>query len=145
MVGQFRLLASLLLCVVAFGYAAPVANGDYELAWWSVDGGGQMFAAGVNYELSGVTGQPDAGHPVGGAYAVAGGFWARKLAPVPGDTNCDGFVDNEDIDAFVLALTNPAAYRLLHPHCNFHNADLNHDGFVDNEDIDPFVRLLSGP
>ncbi len=62
----------------------------------------------------------------------------------PGDTNCDGLVDNGDIDAFVLALLDPAAYAGAFPDCNILNADINQDGNVDNGDIDPFVALLIG-
>jgi hypothetical protein len=62
----------------------------------------------------------------------------------PGDMNCDGTINNFDIDPFVLALTNPAAYRTEYPSCDFYNADANGDGSVDNFDIDPFVLLLIG-
>ncbi|MGE0480238.1 MAG: Ig-like domain-containing protein [Phycisphaerae bacterium] len=64
---------------------------------------------------------------------------------LPGDANCDGRVDNFDIDPFVLALTDPAGYALLYPDCDILNADANGDGRVDNFDIDPFVALLTGP
>lgn len=60
-----------------------------------------------------------------------------------GDMNCDGLVDNEDIDPFVLALTNRPAYRAAWPHCTIQNADITGDGLIDNEDIDPFVALLT--
>lgn len=62
-----------------------------------------------------------------------------------GDLNCDGFVDNEDIDPFVLALTQgQAVYQAQWPDCDYFNADINGDGAVDNEDIDPFVMLIAG-
>ncbi|MEW6199714.1 MAG: M14 family zinc carboxypeptidase [Planctomycetota bacterium] len=62
-----------------------------------------------------------------------------------GDINCDGNVDFGDINPFVLALTNPAAYVTLYPNCPFENRDINGDGFCDFGDINPFVRLLTGP
>lgn len=65
---------------------------------------------------------------------------------IPGDMNCDGFVDNEDIDPFVLAVTQgQAAYQAAWPDCNFLHGDINGDGAVDNEDIDPFVALIAAP
>lgn len=71
---------------------------------------------------------------------------AVLLTPVaPGDLNCDGTIDNQDIDSFVLALTDPAAYATQHPTCAAYLADINEDGSVDNEDIDPFLALLSRP
>lgn len=63
---------------------------------------------------------------------------------IPGDANCDGVVDNFDIDPFVFALTSPATYQEAFPNCPLTNADVNLDGAVDNFDIDPFVNLLTG-
>jgi len=63
---------------------------------------------------------------------------------VPGDVNCDGSVDFGDINVFVLALTNPAAYADAYPDCDILSADINGDGVVDFGDINPFVGLLTG-
>jgi len=60
-----------------------------------------------------------------------------------GDLDCDGVVNNFDIDPFVLALTDPAGYARKFPDCDRMLADCNSDGVVDNFDIDPFVKLLS--
>jgi hypothetical protein len=65
-------------------------------------------------------------------------------AIAPGDLNCDGVVNNFDIDAFVLALSDPPAYESTYPNCDRQAADINADGSVDNFDIDPFVALISG-
>jgi hypothetical protein len=47
---------------------------DYEIPWWTVDGGGGVSAGG-DYSLTGVTGQPDAGGVLsGGEFTVEGGF-----------------------------------------------------------------------
>lgn len=61
-----------------------------------------------------------------------------------GDANCDGAINNFDIDAFVLALTDPQAYAVAFPGCPISTADVNQDGFVNNFDIDPFVTCISG-
>ena len=63
-------LAGLLL----LASVALAANG-YELAWWTVDGGGATFSTGGGYSLGGTTGQPDAGVLRGGEYTLGGGFW----------------------------------------------------------------------
>lgn len=65
-------------------------------------------------------------------------------APARGDVNCDGVVDFKDINPFVLALSNPAAYATAFPNCNLEIADVNCDGVVDFKDINPFVACLSG-
>ena len=62
-----------------------------------------------------------------------------------GDLNCDGTVDFNDINPFVLALTDPAGYAAAFPNCDRLNADVNADGVVDFDDINPFVALLQGP
>lgn len=61
-----------------------------------------------------------------------------------GDLNCDGTADFGDINPFVLALSNPAAYAATFPDCEILNADINGDGMVDFGDINPFVALLTG-
>ena len=63
---------------------------------------------------------------------------------VLGDVNCDGSINVFDIDPFVLALVDPAAYATAHPGCRIDNADCNGDGDVNVFDIDPFVSLLVG-
>ncbi len=60
----------------------------------------------------------------------------------PGDLNCDGLVNFDDIDAFVLALGGPAGYAAAFPDCDVTLADLNEDGAVNFDDIDPFVAAL---
>ena len=60
-----------------------------------------------------------------------------------GDLNCDGDLDGFDIQPFVLALTDPAAYGAAHPGCDPLLADCNGDGVVDGFDIQPFVALLT--
>ncbi|QOJ15639.1 MAG: PQQ-binding-like beta-propeller repeat protein [Planctomycetia bacterium] len=62
-----------------------------------------------------------------------------------GDLNCDGLVNNFDIDPFVLAIIDPLIYATAFPDCSLAGADLDGDGTVNNFDIDPFVqRLLEG-
>ena len=61
-----------------------------------------------------------------------------------GDMNCDGTVNFADINPFVLAMTNPEAYR-----AQFHilpalHGDINQDGSFDFGDINPFTALISG-
>lgn len=73
---------------------------------------------------------------------VSGNQYATIWIRTPGDANCDGAVNNFDIDAFVTAIINPAAYAAQYPACNIANADVDQDGAVTNFDIDSFVQLL---
>ncbi len=121
---------------------------DYEVPWHTIDGGGAMWSAGGDLVLFGTIGQPDAG-PVtmtGGDFRLAGGFWAAPQSGSQfevGDLNCDGWINNGDIDPFTLALTDPAAYALTFPDCDPNLADINGDGWTNNGDIDAFLVLLS--
>jgi hypothetical protein len=58
--------------------------------------------------------------------------------------NCDGAVDFDDINPFVLALTGFDAYYAAYPDCNWYHADCDGDCAVDFYDINVFVALLSG-
>jgi len=69
---------------------------------------------------------------------------ARLDVLLAGDANCDGAVDGADIDAFVVALVDPAGYAATYPGCDVIAADCNADGAVDTADIDAFVGLLMG-
>jgi hypothetical protein len=65
------------------------------------------------------------------------------LPGLTGDMNCDGVVNFDDINPFVLALTGQAGYEAHFPACNWLGADANCDGSVDFNDINPFVACLS--
>ena len=80
-----------------------------------------------------------------GEYFGDGSSCAETLCgpgQLPGDLNCDGVVDFDDIDPFVAALGGQEAYEAAYPNCNWLNADANGDGVVTFDDIDPFVALL---
>jgi hypothetical protein len=59
------------------------------------------------------------------------------------DMNCDGLINFDDIDPFVLALSSQAGYEAEYPDCNYSSADCNRDGSVNFDDIDAFVELLA--
>ena len=84
---------------------------------------------------------------VGGTNSVTLESGAILLTPVGaalGDLNCDGVVNFDDINPFVLALSDPLAYQAAYPNCNILNGDCDNDGDVDFDDISPFVALLGG-
>lgn len=83
---------------IAFALAASLApiaaHAQYEISWYTIDGGGGTSTGG-SYSLSGTIGQPDADvvslcSADGGAgcinptYELTGGFWAGiQGAPAP--------------------------------------------------------------
>ncbi|TWT45825.1 hypothetical protein RAS1_22600 [Phycisphaerae bacterium RAS1] len=72
-------------------------------------------------------------------------LWAVQVAGFPpGDMNCDGVANVLDINPFVLALSNPAAYAEQNPLCDRLNGDLEGDGNLTVLDINPFVAVLLG-
>jgi hypothetical protein len=84
---------------------------------------------------------------VGGYFAQAGGLDIPSLTawgPLHlGDTNCDGRLDFGDIDAFTLAITDPAGYAFTYPSCDRNHADCNGDNEITFDDIDSFVSYLA--
>ncbi len=102
---------------------------------------GDLFGYSVslsgNTAVIGAQGDDDQGDFSGSAYVF-------YLPGLPGDLNCDGVVDFDDINPFVLALSDPAGYAAAYPNCDILNGDCDQDGDVDFDDIDPFVALLSG-
>lgn len=102
--------------------------------------GGQMLASISGWpelanQLSGVSGARISGG------AAESGYFAFH-AGLTADTNCDGVVNNFDIDPFVLALTSRALYGAAFPTCDPLSADANQDGVVNNFDVDPFITCL---
>jgi hypothetical protein len=78
--------------------------------------------------------------------AVNNGY-VIAIRPLLGDFNGDGCRNNFDIDAFNLAMTNPAQWETdygLPRGLNFVGVgDINNDGFVNSFDINPFVALIN--
>lgn len=135
------------LCVSS----ACATHAQLAIDRWVVAGGGGS-STGADFELSGTAGQHAAGTTLsGGDFAVSGGYWTMGATPGPticrGDLNCDGFIDFNDINEFVLALSNWPAWQAKFPDCPPQNADVNGDGIYGGangfNDINPFVALLS--
>jgi hypothetical protein len=85
-----------------------------------------------------------------GRYPNGTGAWRFFANSTPGsanllhgDLNCDGVVNFADINPFVLAISNPAAWEATYPGCPTLNGDMNGDGDFNFGDINPFVACLS--
>lgn len=74
-----------------------------------------------------------------------GAYEFYEFPPLLGDLNCDWEVNSLDIDPFLLAVQDPAAYAAAYPDCDRGRADTNQDGAIDGFDIDAFVDMLTGP
>jgi hypothetical protein len=61
-----------------------------------------------------------------------------------GDMNDDGVVNNQDIAAFVTALTDPVAFASQFGYAPTLVGDVNRDGTLNNQDLAPFIALLTG-
>jgi hypothetical protein len=124
------------------GHDRSDAQGTRILTWPTLDGFGSVqttyLHAGVNELVFGVCGPASYYRPTGVEFDAVVLYWLR------GDLNCDGAVDFGDINPFVLALSNPAAYAAVYPACNIFNGDCDGNGYVDFGDINPFVAILSG-
>jgi hypothetical protein len=79
-----RRVAILLILAALLLAGGVLADGGYDLTWWTVDGGAGTSTGG-GYTISGTAGQPDAGLLTGGEYKLGGGFWGGgevAFAPV---------------------------------------------------------------
>jgi len=114
---------SLIWVMLLIVLAESSANGQYEVNWYTIDGGGGQSSGGP-YTLTGTIGQPDAAYSRGGNYELLGGFW-------PGGPLC--FVDFQHFARF-------AEYWWLKG--TGLPADLYDDGFnkVDYLDLKVFVE-----
>jgi hypothetical protein len=72
-------------------------------------------------------------------------FMTAGIALTPlfqiGDMNCDDVINFDDINPFVLALSDPAEYQIEYPDCDIMLADINQDGVVDFYDIDAWLDV----
>jgi hypothetical protein len=114
---------------VVGGCTPPVLGqmlGDYGVCWCADTGQGFAWAN------------------VDHASAFAAG--TSPASPTrPGDLNCSGSVGFDDINPFVLYLSNFATWQAAYPDCPPENGDINGDGlYPDFGDINPFVAVLAG-
>lgn len=110
--------STIISSLAAAALFAGVANAQFSISWYTVDGGGGTSSAGA-FTLEGTAGQPDAGSLSAGSFTLLGGYWS--VAPAgptcPADLNNDEAISIEDLVVFLNAFE---AGNLL--------ADLDDDG-----------------
>jgi hypothetical protein len=75
--------AAALLALTLSPAALAQSGGNYNMAWFTIGGGGGRGAGG-SYSLEGTVGQSVAGAAGAGPYTLTGGFWAGAMtAPQP--------------------------------------------------------------
>jgi len=117
--------------VLGLFFKASAAGQEFEVNWFTVDGGGGMESTGGAFRLSGTIGQPDAGVMSGGTFTLTGGFWAGASVvggPCIGDANGDGAIDLADL-ATVLTFFGTQSGA------TFSQGDFDGDGDVDLGDL----------
>jgi hypothetical protein len=77
-----RIILGFLVLIFAFTTVSTIlAVGDYQVNWWSVDGGGGTSQGG-DYAVSGTIGQPDTSPLMSGDdFTIVGGFWGGAMTP----------------------------------------------------------------
>ncbi len=123
---------------VAFGRGLGYMNGE----WRDVHGAGCQRSD----PKTGDPGDYPYGHgPQGDAIRIYNFVrCVRDAGIVEGDMDCSGVIDEADIPAFVLALTDSIMYDDTYPTCDLMRADCNSDKSVDGRDIARFVSLMLG-
>lgn len=128
---RYLLIISILMC------AAPLAPAQFELSWYTIDGGGGRSSTGGGFDLAGTIGQPDAAsNPTltGGTFELTGGFWpVANVCYCPGDLNGDGHRDGRDVQQFVACMISGG---------NCSCADVDQINGVNLADVAAFVNDL---
>lgn len=101
-----------------------------------LDAGTTLVLDGVNVYYQRLT-------DLGGTLEIVGSGGLVPVGRLAGDFSGDGRVDAQDINPFILALTNADAYATAYPWLDLLSADLNGDGRIDLRDVSPFVAALS--
>ena len=128
-----------LLTALATGNGPGRRGADFDVSWYTMDGGGGTSSGG-DFELNGTIGQHDA------STAMTGGFWPGvsvsepEPEPCEGDANGDGAVDPLDSGYVLARFGCPVGSG--DPSCDA--ADVNGDGAVDPLDSG-FVLARFGP
>jgi hypothetical protein len=70
------------LLALAMPAAPALADGDFEITWYTIDSGGTTFSAAGEWTLAGTVGQFEATQAealTGGDWQLTGGFWAADF------------------------------------------------------------------
>lgn len=134
---QYTRSTTIMAVVLPLLAVAGAAAQSFEIDWYTIDGGGEMFSTAGEFTLSGTIGQPDAGEMSGGSFALTGGFW---FGIVTGDGDGDGDVDLDDYADFEACAAGPGGG--LEPGCVCF--DFDEDGDVDFADFGAFQIAFTG-
>jgi hypothetical protein len=79
------LLLALAMILALAGAQTPAhaqSGSGYNLAWWTVDSGGETASQGGGYTLDSAAGQAEAAQftSTGGGYTLQSGFWSSSAA-----------------------------------------------------------------
>ena len=138
--------ALLVMLVLSLPGDTVTAQGEYNLDWHSIAGGGETRSAGGDYELAGTIGQSAPHSASGGDYELQGGFMAAFATPAQAtpddeyhgaDVNRDGRVNASDIQLVINAV-------LGIPIDPDYDADVNKDGEVNAQDIQLVINTVLG-
>ncbi|QOJ13699.1 MAG: hypothetical protein HRU75_03170 [Planctomycetia bacterium] len=114
-----------------------------ELRWWAPLGNVAPHAGGANLKQSSRSGPAI---DLDGSVVVANEGYVFVVRPPLADFTGDGCRNNFDVNAFVLALMDPASWHATIGTPGGVNllgvGDCNNDGVFDNFDIDCFVDLV---
>jgi hypothetical protein len=128
-------LTKLVLSTAVLFVAIAVLADDFEIDWYTVDSGGEMFTIGGDFELSGTIGQPDAGAVMtGGDFELTGGFWIGVEEFCFGDLDGDGTIGLAD-------LTQLLAHYGMMSGASYEDGDLDGDGAVGLADLQALLAV----
>lgn len=128
--------ADFALVVTKPGIQAPAPG--FDMSWFTIDGGGETFMNGGNFEMGSTTGQPDAGRLSNANFSFDGGFWGAERGPgCPGDANGDGFTNGADLSVLLSQFGSAVSPGT--------GADFNDDGAVNGADLSVLLSNFGCP
>lgn len=123
-----------------------LAAGEYLIEHvWFERGGGAMGECDIRRDAGSYVlfGDPfGTGRQAFDEYGVSVTTAPEGACGVPGDMNCDGVFDMDDVPAMVLALIDPDGYAAAYPECDIMNGDMNGDSLVDGLDLLAWTQQL---
>ncbi len=120
------------------GWATLAMADDFELTWYTIDGGGVTVSTGWELELGGTIGQADPTVMTGGDFTLSGGYWAVALTS--NQDNCGVGGNLESYEGLQACLFGPDAMITISG-CSCY--DFDDDGDTDLRDYHAFQLMIA--
>lgn len=124
---------------------ASVPNADYEIDWYSINGGGTVNATSTNYQMGASIGQSVAGAATSTNYNMGIGFWYGAgggcSCPCAYDPQCDGIISNAQDVVTTVNVAFRGAAAIVDPGCLIERTDVDANGVTNAVDLVKVINV----